>query len=149
MQDGFRQKQGPPDDMRWRPARAAAGHRQIRPGGESRNGAFARLPLCLATALLGLSTACTPIPVDQAEAACVRKALYGGGPQGAVTVGIGTGTGGWGGWGWGGGGGAGIAMSTTLPMQSADPATEYANCVRRKSGQPPVTPFGRRPELQG
>ena len=143
MQDGFRQKQGPPDDMRWRPARAAAGHRQIRPGGESRNGAFARLPLCLATALLGLSTACTPIPVDQAEAACVRRVLSGGGPQGAFTLGIGAGYGGR------GGGGAGIAVSTTVPLQTADPATDYANCVRRTSGEPPVTPFGQRPELQG
>ena len=102
------------------------------------------------TALLvvlgGVVAACTQIPVEQAEAQCVQSALYGGGAQSAVTIGIGTG---YGGWGWGGGTGAGIAMSTTLPQQPTDPATAYTACVRRKSGQPPVTPFGQRPELQG
>ncbi len=90
--------------------------------------------------------ACTQIPVEQAETHCVQTALYGGGSQSAVTFGIGTG---YGGWGWGGGTGAGIAMTTTLPQQPTDPATEYAACVRRKSGQLPVTPFGQRPEVQG
>lgn len=103
-----------------------------------------RLP-ALSCVFAGLLAACTQIPVDQAEADCMRVALYGGGTQSAVTVGIGTG---YGGWGWGGGTGAGIAMSTTLPVQASDPATEYNACVRRKSGQPPVTPFGQRPEVQ-
>ena len=96
--------------------------------------------------LAAMLAACTQIPVEQAETQCVQTALYGGGSQSAVTVGIGTG---YGGWGWGGGTGAGIAMSTTLPVQASDPATEYTACVRRKSGQPPVTPFGQRPEVQG
>lgn len=107
-----------------------------------------RLPVfCIV--LAAASAACTQIPVDQAEADCVQEALYGGGSQSAVTVGIATGYGGWGGWGWGGGTGAGIAISTTLPQQAADPATEYTACVRRKSGKAPVTPFGQRPEVQG
>jgi len=102
-------------------------------------------------ALAALLAACTEIPVEQipveqAETQCVQTALYGGGSQSAVTVGIGTG---YGGWGWGGGTGAGIAMTTTLPVRASDPATEYDACVRRKSGQPPVTPFGQRPEVQG
>jgi len=90
--------------------------------------------------------ACTQIPVEQAETQCVQSALYGGGPQSAVTFGIGTG---YGGWGWGGGSGAGIAMTTTLPQQPTDPATAYNACVRRKSGQPPVTAFAQRPEVKG
>jgi hypothetical protein len=96
--------------------------------------------------LAALLAACTQIPVEQAETQCVQRALYGGGPQSAVTFGIGTG---YGGRGWGGGTGAGIAVTTTLPRQPADPATEYTACVRRKSGQPPVTAFGQRPEVQG
>ena len=35
--------------------------------------------------------ACTQMPVEQAETQCVQSALYGGGPQSAVTFGIGTG----------------------------------------------------------
>lgn len=104
-----------------------------------------RLPV-LCCAFAGLLAACTQIPVEQAEAQCVQTALYGGGTQSAVTIGIGTG---YGGWGWGGSTGAGIAMSTTLPQQPTDPATAYTACVRRKSGKPPVTPFGQRPEVQG
>ena len=96
--------------------------------------------------LAAMLASCTQIPVEQAETQCVQTALSGGGSQSAMTFGIGTG---YGGWGWGGGTGAGIAMSTTLPVQASDPATEYTACVRRKSGQPPVTPFGQRPEVQG
>jgi hypothetical protein len=96
--------------------------------------------------LSAMLAACTQIAVEQAETQCVQTALYGGGPQSAVRFGIGTG---YGGWGWGGGTGAGIAMTTTLSQQPTDPATEYTACVRRKSGQPPVTPFGQRPEVQG
>lgn len=101
--------------------------------------------MLLLAGLVGFSTARTPIPVDRAEAACVRRGLSGGGPQGAFTLGIGTGYGGrvW------GGGGAGIAGSTTVPLQTADPATDDANCVRGPSGEPPVTPCGQRPEPQG
>jgi hypothetical protein len=108
-----------------------------------------RLYLSFAAALAPLG-ACTPpvIPVDQAEAECMRIVMYGGGSQSAVTVGIGTGYGGWGGWGWGGGSGVGVGMSTTLPTQPDDPARQYDACVRRKSGQPPVTPFAERPELK-
>ena len=100
----------------------------------------------LLVALGGGVAACTQIPVEHAEAQCVQTALYGGGTQSAVTIGIGTG---YGGWGWGGSTGAGIAMTTTLPQQPTDPATDYNACVRRKSGQPPVTPFDQRPEVQG
>jgi hypothetical protein len=108
----------------------------------------------LPAALLLALAACAPqtrIPVDLAEAQCVQSVLAGGtGSNSAVTVGIGTGYGGWG-WGGGGWGGTGVAMSTTLPVggSGGSPAQQYNNCVLRKSGQPPFTPFADRPELKG
>jgi hypothetical protein len=90
--------------------------------------------------------ACARLPVDEAEAQCARAALSGGSST-AVTVGIGTG---YGGWSYGvSGAGAGIAMTTTLPQRSSIPsAASYDACVRRKAGQPPVTPLAQRPELR-
>jgi hypothetical protein len=95
-----------------------------------------------------------PIPVDVAEAQCVRQAL-GGDSNSAVTIGVGTGTGGigWGGWGWddgwGWGGGTGVAVSTTLPQTPGNPEGAYNACVLRKSGFMPDTPLSERPEVKG
>ena len=80
-----------------------------------------------------------PIPVDVAEAQCVRSVL-GGDSNTAVTIGVGTGGGGIGlGWlagydGWGGG--TGVAVSTTLPQAPAaipKPPTIPVCCARRAS----------------
>jgi hypothetical protein len=105
-------------------------------------------PAAIAAMLLAACTPPAPVPVDLAEAQCVQNVLQGGNSNSAVTVGIGTG---YGGWGWGNGwGGTGIAMSTTLPAggSSGTPAQQYTDCVIRKSGKPPVTPFNQRPELK-
>lgn len=104
------------------------------------------LPLTAAAVLLACCAPPAPIPVGQAEAQCVQNVLQGGGSSSQVTVGIGTGNVGWGG-GWGG---TGIAMSTALPVGggTGSPAQQYTDCVIRKSGQPPVTPFNQRPELK-
>lgn len=111
---------------------------------------FAPLPLLL--------LACAPqqVPMAVAEAQCVQVALNGGGNS-TLVVGGSTGYGGgyWGGpWGWGGpgwgGSGVGIAVATEVPIGATrDPAQVYNSCVQRRTGQPPVTPFNKRPELQG
>ncbi len=93
-----------------------------------------------------------PVPVDLAEAQCVQQVLSGNTGNTSVTFGVGTGYGGWGwdGPGYGGWGGTGVAVSTTVPVASrVDPAQQYNDCVIRRSGQLPVTPFAKRPELKG
>ena len=114
------------------------------------------LPALIGT--LGLA-ACAPqpaalIPVDVAEAQCVRSVLGGGDSNTAVTIGVGTGGGGvgFGGWGWddGWGGGTGVAVSTTLPQApSSNPEAAYNSCVLRKAGVMPDTPLSKRPEVKG
>ncbi len=105
-------------------------------------------------ALIGTLAACAPqarVPVDVAEAQCVRRVLTGEANT-AVTIGVGTGYGGfgWGGYGWGNGwGGTGVAVSTTLPAAGRDPEADYNSCVLRKAGQMPDTPLAQRPEVKG
>lgn len=94
-----------------------------------------------------------PIPVDVAEAQCVRQVL-GGGSNTAVTIGVGTGGGGIGFGGWGyddydGWGGTGVAVSTTLPQGQGNPEAAYNSCVLRKAGVMPDTPLSKRPEVKG
>lgn len=92
-----------------------------------------------------------PIPVDVAEAQCVRSVL-GGDSNTAVTIGVGTGGGGigLGGWGYDGwGGGTGVAVSTTLPQGRGNPEASYNSCVLRKAGVMPDTPLSERPEVKG
>ena len=106
----------------------------------------------LSAALLAASCAPTNQPMAVAEAACMQYALGGGG---GVTVGMSVGTGTWNngrsGWGndWGGNGvGVGMTAVTRLPPAQGM-AQVYAQCVQRRTGQPPVTPFDQRPELRG
>jgi hypothetical protein len=97
------------------------------------------LPLVLA---LG---ACAPqlVPVEVAEAQCVRSVLSGGAGNPSLSLGIGTSSGNHSGL------STGIGLSTTFPVGSRSPAEQYDACVLRRSGQPPVTPFADRPELRG
>ncbi len=96
-----------------------------------------------------MAAACAPtnLPMDLAEAQCMQYASGGGG---GVTVGMSVGTGSWNSGGWGGGSGVGVGMTavTTLPP-SQGMAQVYANCVQRRTGLPPVTPFDQRPEITG
>jgi hypothetical protein len=86
----------------------------------------------LALAALILVCGCARVPVDVAEEQCFRAQMAGGSTR--LTIGVGTGD-------WGG---TGVSLSTDVPVGSADPAIGYATCVQRRSGQPPVTPFGAR-----
>lgn len=106
-----------------------------------------------AAALCLAASGCAPTnqPMAVAEAQCMQYALGGGG---GVTVGMSVGTGsgnwnnGWGG-GWGGNGvGVGMTAVTQLPPTQGM-AQVYNNCVQRRTGQPPATPFNQRPEVQG
>jgi hypothetical protein len=103
-----------------------------------------------------LLAGCAPTnqPMAQAEAQCMQYALGGGG---GVTVGmsVGTGTGnwnnGWDGWGNGRSGvGVGVGMTAVTQLPPAQGMAQvYAQCVQRRTGLPPVTPFDQRPELRG
>jgi hypothetical protein len=115
-----------------------------------RLGPASALPLILATL-----SACAPqplVPVDLAEAQCVRAVLNTDSNT-AVTIGVGAGGGGlgWGGYGWDDGwGGTGVAVSTTLPVAGGgNPEADYNSCVLRRSGQMPDTPLSERPEVKG
>lgn len=110
------------------------------------------IPAATALAMLLSVSACAPtnVPMDLAEAQCMQYALNGGG---GVTVGMSVGTGGWDNGGWGGGwGGSGVGVGMTAVTQlppTQGMAKVYTQCVQRRTGQPPVTPFGQRPELRG
>lgn len=91
------------------------------------------------------------IPVDVAEAQCVRTVLNGA-SNNTVSIGVGTGGNvGFGGWGWDDDwvGGTGVAVSTTIPVSSGNPEAAYNSCVLRKSGKAPDTPLAKRPEVMG
>lgn len=91
-------------------------------------------------AMLGLSACAaqqTPIPVQDAQRLCAREALQGGGSsQPRVSMGIGVGSGGW----RGGYGAVGIS-SDNLARRNPNPEGAYNDCVIRRAGQAPVTPF--------
>jgi hypothetical protein len=102
-----------------------------------------RMPLRPALlALLVFGCAPRNLPMELAEAQCVQYALGGGG---GLTVGVSTGAASFGNDGWGG---LGVAVATEIPS-GRSPAAVYNACVLRRTGQPPLTPFADRPELQG
>lgn len=86
-------------------------------------------------ALLPLA-ACGPIPVDQAERACVETANLALRPRGTVGVGIGS-----------GGQVAGnldVTVSTDF-ITGRDPSAVFDSCVKSRSGQFPTRPLTDQP----
>ena len=43
---------------------------------------------------------------------------------------------------------SGASVSAAFPLGSASLTDQYNSCVLRRSGQPPVTPLGQRPEVR-
>lgn len=91
--------------------------------------------MLLVPALLGLA-ACAPIPVEQAERACLREARDASAPR--AEIGLGLGSGGY------RSGYVGFEVSSDYVM-GRDPADVFDNCVRRRSGQPPGRPLQEQP----
>ncbi len=97
----------------------------------------------LALALVGTVAACGPVPVEQAEATCLRDAEMAVRPQTNVAVGIGTGSSGTRGFG---------SVSVDLSgdyLMGRDPSQVYDRCVQRRSGQPPRRPLTDQPGWTG
>lgn len=92
--------------------------------------------LALIPALLGLA-ACAPIPVQQAERACLSSVNNATGPR--TEMGVGVGSGGF------RGGYVQIGVSSSDNIMGRDPSQVYANCVQRRSGQPPTVPLYEQP----
>ena len=87
--------------------------------------------------------ACGPIPLAQAERACMEDAYLATAPRGSVGVGVGS----------GGGddfvfGGFEMRVSSDYIM-GRDPAEVYASCVQRRSGYPPSRPLYDHPAWSG
>lgn len=98
----------------------------------------------LAAALLlpAVLVACGPVPVDQAERACLRE-LQDSRPRSSVSIGVGA-----------GGGDVRPYGSVSFDISSdsltrRDPAEKFARCVQRQSGRLPSVPLSDQPGWQG
>jgi hypothetical protein len=89
--------------------------------------------------LLGL-TACAPIPVEQAERACLSDARDATGPR--TEMGVGVGSHGY------RGSYLQIGMSSDYIM-GRDPSQVFQDCVRRRSGRMPRQPLYEQPGWGG
>ncbi len=91
----------------------------------------------LATVLvLGLG-ACGPIPLPEAERACINDAQLAQRPRGSIAFGIGS----------GGYSGAAVELGVSSDyLLHRDPDQVYAACVQRRSGQAPTRPYSTLPE---
>ncbi len=93
-------------------------------------------PALLVPALLLGLAACAPIPVEQAERACLAAARDATGPR--TEMGIGVGSHG------ARGGFVSVGVSSDYIM-GRDPAQVFENCVQRRSGQMPQRPLYEQP----
>ncbi|MDP5308303.1 hypothetical protein [Paracoccus spongiarum] len=96
--------------------------------------------MCLAAALAG----CAPLPVERAEASCLRDAELASGPRGQVTMGVAG----------GGGRSSGAIGSVELNISSdylmgRDPSDVFNRCVLRRSGQMPTRSLADQPGWRG
>jgi hypothetical protein len=87
--------------------------------------------------LLLVMQACGPMPLVQAEQACVADAQLAQRPRGSVAFGMGS----------GGQTAATISLGiSTDYLQHRNPDDVFAACVQRRAGQPPTRPFSAMPE---
>ena len=91
----------------------------------------------LSAAVMGLAglAACGPVPVEQAERACMDSARLAERPRGNVELGVGVGNGGPRTM-----GRVEIDVSSDYIM-GRDPSQVYQSCVLRRSGQLPTRPY--------
>lgn len=97
----------------------------------------------LALALVAGLAGCGPVPVDQAERMCLDDARLAQKPRTNVELGVGV----------GGGeprsyGAVSFEVSGDYLM-GRDPSDVFANCVMRRSGQPPSVPLADQPAWRG
>lgn len=92
-------------------------------------------PLLILGALL--LTACGPIPVAEAEKACLQQARLAQQPRGEVGLGFGS------------GGRTAANLDLTISsdyLLGRDPDVVFGDCVRSRSGQSPTRPFSSLPQ---
>jgi hypothetical protein len=99
-----------------------------------------RLAYGLCAAAAGMLAACGPIPVEQAEAQCLRQVQPTSPISGEVGVGVGS----------GGRVLSNVDLNINLGAQMGrDPAAVYDRCVYNKSGQLPTRPLYSRTDWKG
>lgn len=104
---------------------------------------IARLSPLALVPLLAVLSACGPVPVDQAERACLRDAELAQRPRGNVALGVGSGSGGTQGFGR-------VELEVTSDyVMRRDPSDVFDRCVRRMSGQVPQRPLADQPGWRG
>ena len=103
-----------------------------------------RLALASSLLMAAMLAGCGPVPVDQAERSCLRDARLAERPRTEVGVGIAS----------DGDGGTRSFGSLSFEvsgdyLMGRDPADVFANCVIRRSGQPPSVPLHDQPAWRG
>ena len=84
--------------------------------------------------------ACGPVPLPQAERACLQRALLAQKPRGEIGLGIDS----------SGQTRGRFEMTVTSDyLMGRDPSAVYDICVQQKSGQPPSRPLYSFPEWKG
>lgn len=89
-----------------------------------------------AAAVLLLVSACGPIPVDQAERACIESARSAAGPRGEIGLGMTSDS--------GARARAKVEISSDWLM-GRDPSAVFDACVVQRSGQMPTRPLSAQP----
>ena len=95
---------------------------------------------CLVLIALPPLAACGPVPVDQAERACVEQANLARRPRGTVALGVGS------------GGQAISDVDVTISsdfLLGRDPAQVFDSCVKARSGQFPTRALDDQPGWVG
>lgn len=103
-----------------------------------------RPALVTALPLLAALAACAPVPVERAEASCLRDAELASRPRGQVTMGVAGGS----------GGRVGTVGRIELDVSSdymmgRDPSDVFNRCVMRRSGQFPTRALADQPGWRG
>lgn len=89
----------------------------------------------LAVLVLGLLAACGPIPVEQAERACLDDARRAAGPTGEIGIGLTT----------EGARARGKVEISSDWLMGRDPSAVFDTCVVQRSGQMPGRPLHAQP----
>ncbi len=96
--------------------------------------------LVLTLGLVAPLAACGPVPLAQAEAECLDRAMLAEHPRGEVHVGLSS------------GGGTYVTGEVGISadyLQGRDPSQVYDECVFQRSGEMPSRPYYTLPDVQG
>ncbi|TRW98375.1 hypothetical protein FNJ84_06245 [Paracoccus sp. M683] len=103
-----------------------------------------RLAFASSLLMAAMLAACGPVPVDQAERSCLRDAQMASAPRTELGIGVASTRGG------------DVRPYGSLSFEVSgdylmgrDPADVFANCVMRRSGQPPSVPLHDQPAWRG